>query len=215
MEAQTLTKGEQSRNQILIAAKTLIAQRGFNAITVQDILEAAGVTKGKFFYYFSSKEDLYGQLLRFTLSERSALRFEILLKDCSSARPSDKLVFLLDRMIEWHTKGLPDVMRLCILATFFFEPDSPEMLRIHESLAANSLVLEKLIREAQSAGELPKDLNASVWSLLFASSAVGGNLVGFLSGKRDLTSKALIELRKSILIFQKSCRSSSIAKGPS
>jgi TetR/AcrR family transcriptional repressor of nem operon len=32
--------------------------RGFNATTVDDICEAAGVTKGGFFHYFKSKEDL-------------------------------------------------------------------------------------------------------------------------------------------------------------
>lgn len=34
--------------------------RGFNATTVDDICEAAGVTKGGFFHYFKSKEDLAG-----------------------------------------------------------------------------------------------------------------------------------------------------------
>ena len=196
-----------------MAAKHLIAERGFSAITLQEILEAAHITKGKFFHHFSSKEDLFSELLRFTLAERSSPRFEILLTHCPSSRPSDKLIYLLDRLIEWHTKGLPDVMRLCLFATFFFAPDSPEMKRINESLSANSKVLEALVREAQHNQELPDELSPAVWSLLFASSAVGGNLVGFLCGQRDLTVKTLIELRKSIRVFQSACQASEHVKG--
>ena len=34
-----------------------IAQRGFNAASINEILTTAGVPKGSFYYYFSSKED--------------------------------------------------------------------------------------------------------------------------------------------------------------
>jgi AcrR family transcriptional regulator len=207
---QIVSKGEQSRTEILLAAKQLIAARGFNAITLQDVLEAANVTKGKFFHHFSSKEDLFSELLRFSLSERSGLRFEDLLKDCPSPRASDRLLFLLDKIIEWHTKGLPDVMRLCLFSTFFFAPDSPELQRVNQSLSANTKILEGLLRTSQKDGDLPDTLNSGTWSLLFASAAVGGNLVGFLCGERDLTSKTLVELRKAIVIFKSAGRKEAV-----
>lgn len=213
LKDQALTKGEQSRTNILLAAKHLIAQRGFNAITLQDVLEAAQVTKGKFFHYFASKEELYSELLRFVLAERGAPRFEDLLANCSSSSPSDRLIFLLDSLIERHNKGLPDEMRLCIFATFFFAPDSPELQRVNETLTSNSNVLERLLRDAQRERELPAELNPAVWSLLPASSAVGGNLIGFLCGQPDLTSKALVELRKTILYYQNACRPAAAKKG--
>jgi TetR/AcrR family transcriptional repressor of nem operon len=40
------------------AGVSLMRKQGFNATTVDDICSAAGVTKGGFFHYFKSKEDL-------------------------------------------------------------------------------------------------------------------------------------------------------------
>ncbi|NJQ01367.1 TetR/AcrR family transcriptional regulator [Streptomyces zingiberis] len=53
---------------LLAAATRLFAERGYDRTSVQDIVEAAGVTKGALYHYFGSKDDLlheiYGRLLR-------------------------------------------------------------------------------------------------------------------------------------------------------
>ena len=40
------------------AAALLIAQRGYDALSIQDVLNATGASKGAFYHYFESKEDL-------------------------------------------------------------------------------------------------------------------------------------------------------------
>jgi TetR/AcrR family transcriptional repressor of nem operon len=47
-----------TRDKILNAAADLIRQRGFGATSVADICAAAGVTKGGFFHYFASKDEM-------------------------------------------------------------------------------------------------------------------------------------------------------------
>jgi AcrR family transcriptional regulator len=53
---------------LLSAATTLFAQKGFDRTSVQEIVAAAGVTKGAMYHYFDSKDDLlseiYGRVLR-------------------------------------------------------------------------------------------------------------------------------------------------------
>lgn len=44
------------KEQILCAAQCLMLEKGYVATTVDDICEAAGVTKGSFFHYFKDKE---------------------------------------------------------------------------------------------------------------------------------------------------------------
>ena len=48
----------QSKTKLLDAALQVIRTRGYSATTVDDICNAAGVTKGSFFHHFKGKQDL-------------------------------------------------------------------------------------------------------------------------------------------------------------
>lgn len=50
-------KRTDKRSELIRVGREMIAQRGFNAASINDILTTAGVPKGSFYYYFSSKED--------------------------------------------------------------------------------------------------------------------------------------------------------------
>lgn len=51
------------RNHIVEAGMKRFIERGFNACSVQDITDAAGVPKGSFYNHFKSKEALAAQIL--------------------------------------------------------------------------------------------------------------------------------------------------------
>lgn len=53
-----MSKGPTARPKLLAAAFAVIRAKGYAATTVEDLCTAAGVTKGAFFHYFKSKEDL-------------------------------------------------------------------------------------------------------------------------------------------------------------
>ena len=48
----------ESKTKLLNAALRVIREKGYQATRVEDICEAASLTKGSFFHHFSSKEDL-------------------------------------------------------------------------------------------------------------------------------------------------------------
>ncbi len=50
-------KRTDKRKQLIQVGKQIIIQQGFKAASLNDILTAAGVPKGSFYYYFASKED--------------------------------------------------------------------------------------------------------------------------------------------------------------
>jgi TetR/AcrR family transcriptional regulator, transcriptional repressor for nem operon len=52
-----------ARDKLLDAAQRLMLAKGYPATTVDEICEAARLTKGSFFHYFESKEDLAKALL--------------------------------------------------------------------------------------------------------------------------------------------------------
>src|SRR3954451_21734703 len=54
----TTTEVPETKRKLVDAGVQLMRSRGFNATTVDHICAAAGVTKGGFFHYFKSKDDL-------------------------------------------------------------------------------------------------------------------------------------------------------------
>jgi TetR/AcrR family transcriptional regulator, transcriptional repressor for nem operon len=53
----------ESRRSILEAAGRLFRERGFEAVTVAEIMNAAGLTHGAFYGYFRSKDELFAEAL--------------------------------------------------------------------------------------------------------------------------------------------------------
>jgi len=63
--------GRSLPERLVDVACRLFAEKGFEGTSVQDVVAAAGVTKGAMYHYFSSKDDLlyeiYGRVLRMQL----------------------------------------------------------------------------------------------------------------------------------------------------
>jgi AcrR family transcriptional regulator len=69
--------GQTVPQRLLNVARTLFAEKGFEGTSVQDVVVAAGVTKGAMYHYFSSKDDLlyeiYGRVLRMQMERLEKL----------------------------------------------------------------------------------------------------------------------------------------------
>jgi AcrR family transcriptional regulator len=52
-----------ARERLLESAKTLFSQKGYYATSVEDIVASAGLSKGAFYFYFKSKEELFKSLV--------------------------------------------------------------------------------------------------------------------------------------------------------
>ncbi|SFO34037.1 transcriptional regulator, TetR family [Sphingomonas sp. OK281] len=57
-----------NRTRILDAASTLFRDRGFDAVTVSEVMKAAGLTHGGFYGHFASKDDLIAQTVTHALT---------------------------------------------------------------------------------------------------------------------------------------------------
>jgi AcrR family transcriptional regulator len=59
---QLTAQGIERKRQLLDAATRLFAEQGYSATRVIDIVDAAGVAKGLFYWYFENKEALFREL---------------------------------------------------------------------------------------------------------------------------------------------------------
>lgn len=88
---------EHRRREILEAAVKVFKKKGYEAASMQDIIEETGMSRGGVYLYFSGKEELFYALLDQN-SQDDVLEFEILLKSTGSVWKA------VERMLEQQTE---------------------------------------------------------------------------------------------------------------
>ena len=63
VQSDPRTKGERTRERILELAYDAVIRKGFASTSIEELVEAAGITKSGFFYHFKDKTDLAYQLI--------------------------------------------------------------------------------------------------------------------------------------------------------
>lgn len=156
-------KGERepsSRTRILLQALPLFADRGYAAVSMQDIADAVGMTKAALYYHFSDKEALFGEVYSFEM-ERIAHELERLLADADDLHAALELTarYLLDTR-----RG--DLRRLH--ADFSRYVTSDRKLALLKGRTHPYSVLRPLLERAKAAGKT-RDIDVSlVMGLFFA-----------------------------------------------
>ena len=142
------------REQILSAGLSTLRRKGFNATSVEDITEAAGVPKGSFYNHFESKEALGAEAVLKYRGKSEALKE---LRDTKAA-PLTRLRKHFERQNEGALK--PEWSG-CMLGNFACElSDQSPLIReqVAAAFAAWSDEIALVIGEAQRGGAVSNDL---------------------------------------------------------
>lgn len=102
---------EESIRKLSAAAFRLIVSRGYQATTLNEIAEAAGLTKGAIFFYFSSKENMLLHLL--AIAEANIVDTLIRQLDETEGSAPDKVAAFF-RYTSQHGIDRPDEL-LCLI----------------------------------------------------------------------------------------------------
>ena len=70
-----MTKGEKTRESIIDASYALFALKGFKQVTMKDICEATGMSRGGLYSHFSATDQLFEAVLE-KITEKSAMDFQ-------------------------------------------------------------------------------------------------------------------------------------------
>jgi TetR/AcrR family transcriptional regulator, transcriptional repressor for nem operon len=112
------TKGEATRENILEIAQGLMLQKGFSGTSLDEIISAANITKGGFFYHFESKNDLAKHLmLKYQHDDAAFFNSLFDRADDLSEDPLQQMLIFLKLLAE-AMENLPDVHPGCLVATF-------------------------------------------------------------------------------------------------
>ena len=78
-----------TRVRIVEAARVLFNRHGFEGVTIDDVMQSAGLTRGGFYSHFDSKEQLYGEAVASFLAGRGAQWREEAGVDASDPGPDE------------------------------------------------------------------------------------------------------------------------------
>ena len=137
-----------AREEIVRIGAGLVHAQGFNATGIQQVLEAAGIPKGSFYYYFKSKED-FGLAVIDYFTGTTGLLFNRYLKDKTTPplKRLEKLFAHFEKVFEKTGCALG-----CPLGNLSLElADTSERLRLHLNAAIKNLInlIEACLREAK------------------------------------------------------------------
>jgi AcrR family transcriptional regulator len=89
---------ERRRQQIMVAAKRVFSEKGFNRATMEDIAQEAELSPGTLYLYFKNKEELYASL-SLRILQYLLLRIEHV-NAMKAAGADEKLKALMDAMYD-------------------------------------------------------------------------------------------------------------------
>lgn len=113
MSARTAQESSPTKQRLLDAAQELMLAKGFAATSVEEICEAAKLTKGCFFHYFESKDELGRELIaRFCAS--SQRMHQAMMGD--DPDPLKRVYHYIDEMIKCCRD--PAMAKGCLLGQF-------------------------------------------------------------------------------------------------
>ena len=140
------------------AALDIFSKRGYRATRLEEVAEAAGVSKGTIYHYFENKEDLLSQ----ALDGKRTVHFAKLEEELANFKgaSADKLRFLIERGWKaWTGEAWGSYTKL-----MFGEiaHELPELFKqsIQQGLLRVWGFMEDVIKEGQKRGEFRKDANA-------------------------------------------------------
>jgi AcrR family transcriptional regulator len=139
-----------TRRHILRAARRSFSRRGYAAASVQEIVDAARVSKPALYYYFADKADLFRALVDAAHDER----FRLMQEAASRAKGvRAQLTRILADLFTYLEKNR-EMMRISFATAFAPEGEMPPGMRCFEKTQRNFEFIHELMKAGQGSGEL-------------------------------------------------------------
>ena len=137
------------RNHIVQCATKAFTKQGFSQTTMREIAKACQMSSGNLYHYFGAKDEILYSIIN-TATSLQAECLENFTRDLDSMSPTDALVQLIRKLLQWHDEN-QDVT----LFTYQETKNLPRNARqdIFDSECRIVSLFEKLLRSGIDSGE--------------------------------------------------------------
>jgi AcrR family transcriptional regulator len=182
-----------TRQQILSAALKRFADQGYAGTSVQEIVDAAHVTKPTLYYHFKSKAGLYGALIGWAFEERYRLMQEAVARGGTLA---EQLVRICAVSFEFLIKNR-ELMRLAFATAFAGRGEVPSEAQCFKRGKRSYDFIHDLMKRAVARGDLNRDFDPEEMAMGFVG-IMNFHVMVFLIGAEITlnrrTAERLVEL---------------------
>ena len=163
---RTKEEAEKTRQDLLDAALTIFSQKGYEATRLEDIAQAAGVTRGAIYHHFGSKADLFIALVEDASQLGNTTIEQALAKGGSFIDITTRILVSTLSLLE-SNRRFREVMALSL----FMTGASPELENLQKKRYQEAQTLVEEIRGFFQAGiqqgELRPDLDPQIVARAF------------------------------------------------
>jgi len=197
-EPATVSRVQRKRGrriqEILTTAAELFGERGYDAVSLEDVAERLDVTKGSLYYYFASKDELVTAAIE-TLGNEWTARLERL-PEAQDGPPGKRLRALIREHVTIAVREYPGALRLFLVPQDW---PSAQRARIKALRGQHDRVFRQVIEEGFAAGEFTMTGVDTVLQCMHAAMSQAPLWCGGLTGRA--LDKALDELTDTLMML--------------
>src|ERR1700739_4773383 len=165
-----------SKEHILITSLNLFLQKNFKEVTMSEIVEKTGLSKGAFYHYFSSKEQVFEEVIN---------RFyaDLIIIDYGKLSGASLIQFYTDYLKEKKKKVFTSNHYFLIFDAMKMLPDFKKRRIQQQKDEVKAWV--KIISTAKKSGEIKSKVSDEQLAKLFIHSAKGCGISCIMSDNMD------------------------------
>jgi TetR/AcrR family transcriptional repressor of nem operon len=149
---------EVTKQKIIEIGAQIIHQKGYHHTGIQEVIKAAGIPKGSFYFYFDSKEDFGLQVIDYFNNKHREMVQPIL--DDKSLSPLQRL----EKIFDWFMGRFKEMGYTCGCPIGNLSQEMGDLSpafrsKLHESFERMVQVIRGLLQEAKENGEVAPGLD--------------------------------------------------------
>ena len=192
-------EGDVRKQELLDAALELFYQKGYAGTTIKDIHDKVGVTKGAFYYYFTSKEDVL-DAITMQLAEKT-VRITVEIADNPELNALEKINTIVTRVYEHRMKNIQVYSKLFRIV----ESDSNILFRHRLLKRILKMVQEpytKIVRQGIAEGIFHTDFEDDICELVIYLGDFYRRTLAYLFLDQDNKEKNIHTMKRKARFFQ-------------
>ena len=164
------------RQRIILESLRLFSLKGFLSTSIQDILTAAGTSKGGLYNHFKSKEELFFAVLA---EARKIWRDKHLIGLEQIDKPVEKVKKLLQNHRDFYLKDTECLPGGCIFVTLLVELDDqlPKLAQeVNMGFVSLKAMINRFLEQGKASGELQEDADTNAVTEMIFSGILGATI---------------------------------------